>query len=47
MVCPWLAQGSVTQYLDRRGDLLSMTDRLQLVGFCDMDGGLVLMTVFI
>ena len=31
MVCPWFENGSVTKYLERRGDLLSMTDRLQLV----------------
>jgi serine/threonine protein kinase len=31
MVCPWLEQGSVSKYMERRGDILSMTDRLQLV----------------
>ncbi|KAF9022811.1 kinase-like protein [Hymenopellis radicata] len=31
MVCPWFENGSVTKYMERRGDLLSMTDRLQLL----------------
>ncbi|KAJ7688637.1 kinase-like domain-containing protein, partial [Mycena rosella] len=31
MVCPWLEQGSASKYMERRGDILSMTDRLQLV----------------
>ncbi len=31
MVCPWFENGSVTKYMERRGDLLSVTDRLQLV----------------
>ncbi len=33
MICPWLDNGSVTKYMERCGDLLSMTDRLQLVEF--------------
>ncbi|KAG7442683.1 uncharacterized protein BT62DRAFT_935709 [Guyanagaster necrorhizus] len=31
MICPWLDNGCVTQYMERCGDLLSMTDRLQLL----------------
>ncbi|KAJ7743325.1 kinase-like protein [Mycena metata] len=38
MVCPWLEQGSVSKYMERRGDLLSMADRLQLL--CDVADGL-------
>ncbi|KAJ7817540.1 kinase-like protein [Mycena olivaceomarginata] len=38
MVCPWLEQGSVSKYMERRGDLLSMTDRLQLL--CEVADGL-------
>ncbi|KAJ7055648.1 TKL/TKL-ccin protein kinase [Mycena amicta] len=38
MVCPWLEQGSVSKYMERRGDILSMTDRLQLL--CEVAAGL-------
>ncbi|KAJ7819194.1 TKL/TKL-ccin protein kinase [Mycena olivaceomarginata] len=38
MVCPWLEQGSVSKYMERRGDILSMTDRLQLL--CEVADGL-------
>ncbi|KAJ7157940.1 TKL/TKL-ccin protein kinase [Mycena crocata] len=38
MVCPWLEQGSVSKYMERHGDLLSMTDRLQLL--CEVADGL-------
>ncbi|KAJ7145696.1 TKL/TKL-ccin protein kinase [Mycena epipterygia] len=38
MVCPWLEQGSVSKYMERRGDILSMTDRLQLL--CEVAEGL-------
>ncbi|KAJ7743314.1 kinase-like protein [Mycena metata] len=38
MVCPWLEQGSVSKYMERRGDLLSMADRLQLL--CGVADGL-------
>ncbi|KAJ7325546.1 kinase-like protein [Mycena albidolilacea] len=38
MVCPWLEQGSVSKYMERRGDLLSTTDRLQLL--CEVADGL-------
>ncbi|KAF8905415.1 hypothetical protein CPB85DRAFT_1437360 [Mucidula mucida] len=31
MVCPWFENGSVTKYMERRGDLLSVTDRLQML----------------
>ncbi|THV01710.1 hypothetical protein K435DRAFT_775967 [Dendrothele bispora CBS 962.96] len=31
MVCPWLENGSVTRYLEKCGDILSMTDRLQFL----------------
>ena len=31
MVCPWLENGSVSKHMERCGDLLSMSDRLQLV----------------
>ncbi|KAJ8090389.1 hypothetical protein AAF712_006676 [Marasmius tenuissimus] len=38
MVCPWLENGTVTRYLERCGDILSMTDRLQLL--CEVAEGL-------
>ncbi|KAK0201152.1 TKL/TKL-ccin protein kinase [Desarmillaria ectypa] len=38
MVCPWLDNGSATKYMERCGDLLSMTDRLQLL--CEVAEGL-------
>ncbi|KAJ7619635.1 TKL/TKL-ccin protein kinase [Roridomyces roridus] len=38
MVCPWFEQGSVSKYMERRGDILSMTDRLQLL--CEVADGL-------
>ncbi|CAK5271870.1 unnamed protein product [Mycena citricolor] len=38
MVCPWLEQGSVSKYMERRGDILSMADRLQLL--CEVADGL-------
>ncbi|KAK0471351.1 TKL/TKL-ccin protein kinase [Armillaria novae-zelandiae] len=38
MICPWLDNGSVTSYMERCGDLLSMTDRLQLL--CEVAEGL-------
>ncbi|KAI3608695.1 hypothetical protein WG66_003719 [Moniliophthora roreri] len=38
MVCPWHENGSVTRYLERCGDILSMTDRLQLL--CEVAEGL-------
>lgn len=38
MICPWLYNGSVTKYMERCGDLLSMTDRLQLL--CEVAEGL-------
>ncbi|KAK0213720.1 TKL/TKL-ccin protein kinase [Armillaria fumosa] len=38
MICPWLDNGSVTKYMERCGDLLSMTDRLQLL--CEVAEGL-------
>ncbi|KAJ6620438.1 hypothetical protein B0H10DRAFT_2215964 [Mycena sp. CBHHK59/15] len=38
MVCPWLEQGSVSKYMERCGDILSMTDRLQLL--CEVADGL-------
>ncbi|KAJ7085379.1 TKL/TKL-ccin protein kinase [Mycena belliarum] len=38
MVCPWLEQGSVSKYMERRGDILSMTDRLQML--CEVADGL-------
>ncbi|KAJ7166663.1 TKL/TKL-ccin protein kinase [Mycena filopes] len=38
MVCPWLEQGSVSKFMERRGDILSMTDRLQLL--CEVADGL-------
>ncbi|KAJ7585178.1 TKL/TKL-ccin protein kinase [Mycena floridula] len=31
MVCPWLQHGSVSKYMEQHGDILSMTDRLQLL----------------
>lgn len=30
-VCPWLENGTVSKYLEQRGDVLSMVDRLQVV----------------
>ncbi|KAJ7688619.1 kinase-like domain-containing protein [Mycena rosella] len=42
MVCPWLEQGSVSKYMERRGDILSMTDRLQLL--CEVADGLTTCT---
>ncbi|KAK7029504.1 hypothetical protein VNI00_014537 [Paramarasmius palmivorus] len=38
MVCPWHENGSVSRYLERCGDILSMTDRLQLL--CEVAEGL-------
>ncbi|KAL0570232.1 hypothetical protein V5O48_011740 [Marasmius crinis-equi] len=38
MVCPWLENGTVTRYMERCGDILSMTDRLQLL--CEVAEGL-------
>ncbi|KAK0462909.1 TKL/TKL-ccin protein kinase [Desarmillaria tabescens] len=38
MICPWLDNGSVTNHMERCGDLLSMTDRLQLL--CEVAEGL-------
>jgi len=34
MVCPWMDNGSVSRYLERCGDILSVSDRLQLVSLC-------------
>ncbi|KAF5317548.1 hypothetical protein D9619_013143 [Psilocybe cf. subviscida] len=31
MVCPWMKNGSITKYLERSGDLLSVKDRLKLI----------------
>ncbi|KDR83111.1 hypothetical protein GALMADRAFT_113318 [Galerina marginata CBS 339.88] len=31
MVCPWLKNGSVTKYLERCGDILTVEDRLRLI----------------
>lgn len=31
MVCPWAENGSVTRYLERCGDILSVQDRLRIV----------------
>lgn len=30
MVCPWMKNGSVTKYLEKFGDILTMEDRLKL-----------------
>ncbi|KAJ7202465.1 kinase-like domain-containing protein, partial [Mycena haematopus] len=38
IVCPWLEQGSVSKYMERHGDILSMTDRLQML--CEVTDGL-------
>jgi hypothetical protein len=32
MVCPWMKNGSVTKYLESCGDILTVEDRLRLVG---------------
>lgn len=32
MVCPWMKNGSVTKYLENCGDILTVEDRLRLVG---------------
>lgn len=31
MVCPWLKNGSITKYLERCGDILTVGDRLGLI----------------
>ncbi|KAF8962977.1 TKL/TKL-ccin protein kinase [Flammula alnicola] len=31
MVCPWRKNGSITKYLERSGDILSVEDRLKLI----------------
>lgn len=33
LVCPWMENGSVSRYMEKWGDIMSMTDRLQLVSF--------------
>ncbi|KAJ3972535.1 TKL/TKL-ccin protein kinase [Lentinula raphanica] len=38
LVCPWMENGSVSRYMEKWGDLLSMTDRLQLL--CEVAEGL-------
>ncbi|KAF9265052.1 hypothetical protein L218DRAFT_924853 [Marasmius fiardii PR-910] len=38
MVCPWLDNGTVSHYMERCGDILSMTDRLRLL--CEVAEGL-------
>ncbi|KAJ3742898.1 TKL/TKL-ccin protein kinase [Lentinula detonsa] len=38
MVCPWMENGSVSRYMEKWGDILSMTDRLQLL--CEVAEGL-------
>lgn len=31
LVCPWMENGSASRYMEKWGDIMSMTDRLQLV----------------
>jgi hypothetical protein len=38
LVCPWMENGSVSKYMEKWGDILSMTDRLQLL--CEVAEGL-------
>ncbi|KAH7871132.1 uncharacterized protein C8R40DRAFT_1122895 [Lentinula edodes] len=38
LVCPWMENGSVSRYMEKWGDILSMTDRLQLL--CEVAEGL-------
>ncbi|KAF9502060.1 hypothetical protein BDN71DRAFT_1459245 [Pleurotus eryngii] len=38
MVCPWYEYGSVSKYLEKYGDILSMTDRIRLL--CQVASGL-------
>lgn len=38
MVCPWFENGSVSKYMEKSGDLLSVTDRLKLVSPFSFEG---------
>ncbi|KAJ4480939.1 hypothetical protein J3R30DRAFT_3287727 [Lentinula aciculospora] len=38
LVCPWMENGSVSRYMENWGDILTMTDRLQLL--CEVAEGL-------
>ncbi|KAE9403429.1 hypothetical protein BT96DRAFT_990287 [Gymnopus androsaceus JB14] len=38
LVCPWMENGSVSRYMEKWGDIMSMTDRLQVL--CEVAEGL-------
>jgi len=38
LVCPWMENGSISRYMEKWGDILSMSDRLQLL--CEVADGL-------
>ncbi|KIK57557.1 hypothetical protein GYMLUDRAFT_46128 [Collybiopsis luxurians FD-317 M1] len=38
LICPWMEHGNVSRYMQKWGDVLSMTDRLQLL--CEVAEGL-------